>query len=135
MNAEEIAAVDAELDALLASRKQAKAKRRDPLDDVWDEAQRAPYVPQIWTPVASVLLIHEQHCTVCESVSQLAVGWTTEHSHATDRSARRLVAGPRNTALPQRIERMRVADVDICPACAESQLVIEAWLSGGGDDA
>ena len=126
-----------DLDALLAEAKvdQKKTVRQlnaqvhkelDSLEALLDEATRPK---PVWETDAAVVLIHDQLCLSCLTVSSHCIGWFASQKHSTDPHARRMVAGRPIGKFPLRVEHHKQPDVDICANCAESQIRIEEVMN------
>ncbi len=90
---------------------------------------------RVWHTVGAVALFRHQLCGICQSEHRLFQGWMTEQRHASDRFARRLVAGKPIERMPERTEVHDDGAVEMCWNCAESVLAINiaAGMAPSGD--
>lgn len=110
----------------LNARVHAELDADDPLDEIIKKALDK----REWIEDSAVVLIHVQSCSTCGTISEFSHGWFTGKHHASDRFLRQLVAGKPVGHFPLRVERYLCKPVDVCPACAESQILIEAASRG-----
>lgn len=80
---------------------------------------------RIWMTVGCVALFKTQTCTACSSKHSTFQGWMTEQTHASDPSARRLIAGRPAERMPERRED-HTEQVACCSDCIECVIAINS---------